>query len=95
MIYLGKLANNWTPAPGLWRNFNFQLDLTGDSVQPHTINPDLSQLFIDQYLFWSNFRDEVTGFYCDGQSTTSGSTCSGFDVNYLWPLFYIIYFYKH
>ena len=43
---------------GFWRNFNFQHDLSAQEPKLHKINPSLNQLFVDQYLMWSNFRDQ-------------------------------------
>ena len=33
------------------------------------INPNLNQLFIDQYRFWTIFRDSKNGLYCDSMHT--------------------------
>ena len=71
------MSNSWPPALGEYDNFSFNPDLTS-TVAEHTINPNLDQLFIDQYKVWSCFRDTVTGFYCDQMSTTAVSNCSGF-----------------
>lgn len=72
------LLSNWWPTPdGDYDNFSFNPTLTS-TVSEHTINPDLDQLFIDQYKVWSCFRDTVTGFYCDQMSTTAVSNCAGF-----------------
>ena len=49
-----------------------------NNVTPFTINASLNQLFIDQYRFWTMYRDSSNGLYCDGMSPTSASTCSSF-----------------
>ena len=41
----------------------------------HQINPNLNQLFIDQYRFWTLFRNHDNGLYCDGIPMTEQSQC--------------------
>ena len=81
-LFSGEISNEWDiPAKGSWRNFNFQTNLPDSNIETHTINPALNQLFIDQYLFWNNFRHKESGFYCDGQPTTAESVCITTDRN--------------
>ena len=71
-VYVGSF---WPAPNGEYDNFSFTLDTSSQSPTIHTVNPNLDQLFVDQYKVWSCFRDTVTGFYCDGQSTTAESLC--------------------
>ena len=71
------LSNWWPSTDGEIQNFNFNFNKPSTNT-PHQINQNLDQLFIDQYKTWSCFRDSVTGFYCDGQSTTAVSSCGWF-----------------
>ena len=48
---------------------------SNNQIESHTINPNLNQLFIDQYRYWTLFRNYENGLYCDGQSTTDQSEC--------------------
>ena len=59
-------------------SFFFDPKKDSGTLTPHTVNPNLDQLFVDQYKVWSCFRDTVTGFYCDGQSTTNLNECTNF-----------------
>ena len=71
-------SNLYDAATGKYRNFNFNPNIVTGNFIEHTINPKLNQLFIDQYLMWSNFRDPKNGMYCDGQPTNDGSDCYRF-----------------
>ena len=71
------LSSWWPATDGEIKNFNYDFN-KATTFTPHQINPNLDQLFIDQYKTWSCFRDSVTGFYCDGQSPTDVNGCSGF-----------------
>ena len=77
-VKVSMCDNRYSPPTGKYRNFVFNPDKPAMTGTPHTINPNLNQLFIDQYRFWSNFRHRDTGFYCDGQHTTSQSDCAWF-----------------
>ena len=75
-VQVAMCSNRYEPPTGKFRNFVLNPDKPAENLNPHTINPELNQLFIDQYRFWSVFRHDGTGFYCDGQSTMDASECN-------------------